>query len=100
MKNLQFHHNYVDNFNDDGLECGPKLRDHTLFIYQNHIGRCLIPLAQHEIEPDESPLDHDPGSGVYLFRNVIDQPLALLDPLALLGKDGRDAAGNPARDRP
>ena len=72
VKNLQFHHNYVDNFNDDGLECGPKLRDHTLFIYQNRIGRCLIPLAQHEIEPDESPLDHDPGSGVYLFRNVID----------------------------
>lgn len=72
VKNLQFHHNYVDNFNDDGLECGPKLRDHTLFIYQNRIGRCLIPLTQHEIEPDESPLDHDPATGVYLYRNVID----------------------------
>ena len=22
-KNLQFHHNLVENFNDDGLECGP-----------------------------------------------------------------------------
>ena len=29
VKNLQFHHNFVDNFNDDGLECGPKLRDHS-----------------------------------------------------------------------
>ncbi len=72
VKNLQFHHNFVDNFNDDGLECGPKMRDHTLFIYQNRIGRCLIPITQHEIEKDESPLDHDPGSGVYLFRNIFD----------------------------
>jgi Protein of unknown function (DUF1565) len=72
VKNLQFHHNLVDNFNDDGLECGPKLRDHTLFIHQNRIGRCLIPLTQHEIEKDESPVDHDPKSGVYLYRNVID----------------------------
>lgn len=72
VKNLQFHHNFVDNFNDDGLECGSKLRDHTLFIYQNRIGRCLIPLTQHEIEKDEAPLHHDPDSGVYVYRNVID----------------------------
>jgi hypothetical protein len=72
VKNLQFHHNYVDNFNDDGLECGPKLRSHTLSIYQNRIGRCLIPLTQHEIDRDESPVDHDPNSGVFVYRNVID----------------------------
>jgi hypothetical protein len=72
VKNLQFHHNFVDNFNDDGLECGPKLRDHTLFISQNRIGRCLIPFSQHEIEKDESPLDHDAKAGVFVFRNVID----------------------------
>ena len=71
-KNLRFHHNLVDNFNDDGLECGPKLRDHTLWIYQNRIGRCLIPLTQHEIEKDESPLDHAANSGVYVYRNVFD----------------------------
>jgi hypothetical protein len=72
VTNLQFHHNFVDNFNDDGLECGPKLRSHTLFIYQNRIGACLIPFTQHEIEKDESPLDHDPAAGVYIYRNVID----------------------------
>ncbi len=72
VKGLQFHHNLVDNFNDDGLECGPKLRDHTIFIYQNRIGPCLIPITQHQIEKDESPLDHDPKSGVFIFRNVID----------------------------
>jgi hypothetical protein len=72
VTNLQFHHNFVDNFNDDGLETGPKLRDHTLFVYQNRIGRCLIPLTQHEIAPDESPRDHDPATGLFLFRNVFD----------------------------
>lgn len=72
VKNLQFHHNLVDNFNDDGLECGPKLRSHTLFIFQNRIGRCLIPLTQHEIDKDDSPLDHDAAAGVFVFRNVLD----------------------------
>lgn len=72
IKNLQFHHNLVDNFNDDGLECGPKLRDHTLFIWQNRIGACLIPFSQHEIEKDESPVDHNPNAGVFVYRNVID----------------------------
>ena len=72
VKNLRFHHNFVENFNDDGLECGPKLRDHTIYISQNRIGACLIPITQHELSKDDSPLDHDPGSGVYIFRNVID----------------------------
>lgn len=72
VKNLHFHHNLVDNFNDDGLECGPKLRDHTLYIYQNRIGRCLIPITQHEIAKDEAPLEHDARAGVFLYRNVLD----------------------------
>jgi hypothetical protein len=71
-KNLQFHHNLVENFNDDGLECGPKLRSHTIFIHQNRIGSCLGIFQQHEIDKDESPAEHDPGSGVYVYRNVID----------------------------
>ncbi|MFN0019206.1 MAG: hypothetical protein ACKVP0_13165 [Pirellulaceae bacterium] len=72
VRNLRFHHNFVDNFNDDGLECGPKLRSHTIFISQNWIGPCLIPLTQHEIDKDSSPLDHDPKAGVFVYRNVID----------------------------
>jgi hypothetical protein len=72
VKGLRFHHNFVDNFNDDGLECGPKLRDHTLFISQNRIGACLIPFTQHEITKDDSPVDHDASAGVFVFRNVID----------------------------
>ena len=72
VKGLQFHHNFVDNFNDDGLECGPKLRAHTLFIAQNRIGACYIPITQHQLDKDESPVGYDPGTGVFLFRNVID----------------------------
>ncbi len=71
-KNLQFHHNFVDNFNDDGLECGPKLRSHTIYIHENRIARCSIPLTQHEMEKDESPPDHDSKAGVFVFRNVFD----------------------------
>lgn len=73
IKNLQFHHNFVDNFNDDGLECGPKLRSHSMFIYQNRLGACLGVFQQHRNDRDESPTEHDPESGVYIFRNVIDQ---------------------------
>jgi hypothetical protein len=72
VNGLRFHHTFVDNFNDDGLECGPKLRDHTLFISQNRIGACLIPFTQHELGKDDSPIDHDASTGVFVFRNVID----------------------------
>jgi hypothetical protein len=72
VKNLQFHHNFVDNFNDDGIECGPKLRDHTMFIHENRLGRMLIPFSQHEMWKDEAPVDHDPNSGAFVYRNVVD----------------------------
>ncbi len=71
-KNLQFHHNFVDNFTDDGMECGAKLRSHTIYIHQNRIGACLGVFQQHEIEKDEAPLDHDAKAGVFIFRNVFD----------------------------
>ena len=71
-KNLRLHHCFVDNFNDDGLECGPKRRDHTLFIHENRIGAILSPFTQHEMDRDEAPADHDPKCGVFIFRNVID----------------------------
>ena len=72
-KNLQFHHNYVDNFNDDGLECGAKLRWHSIAIHHNRIGACLGVLQQHEIDKDESPDAHDPEAGVMVYRNIFDQ---------------------------
>ena len=72
VKNLKFHHNWVDHFNDDGIEVGARKRDHELYIYQNWISRCLLTFTLHEMDADESPPDVDPGSGVYITRNVID----------------------------
>ncbi len=72
-KDLRFHHNFIDNFNDDGLECGPKLRWHTFHIHHNRIGACLGVFQQHEIDKDESPATHDPDTGLYVYRNVFDQ---------------------------
>ena len=72
VKNFQFHHNYVDNFNDDGFECGPKLRNHTMYIYQNRIGNCLGVFTQHEFDKDDSPVDHNPDAGAFIYRNIID----------------------------
>ncbi|MEO8496333.1 MAG: right-handed parallel beta-helix repeat-containing protein, partial [Planctomycetota bacterium] len=72
VHNLRFHHNFVDNFNDDGIEVGARKRDQLLFVYQNLISRCQITFTLHEMEQDESPATVDPGSGVYITRNVID----------------------------
>ena len=35
IRNLRFHHNLVDNFNDDGIEVGARKRDHQIYVYQN-----------------------------------------------------------------
>jgi hypothetical protein len=72
VRNLRFHHNLIDNFNDDGIEVGARKRDHELYIYQNLISRCLLTFTLHEMDRDESPAEVDPGSGVYITRNVID----------------------------
>lgn len=72
-KNLRFHHNFVDNFNDDGLEFGAKLRWHTAHVHHNRIGACLGVFQQHEIDKDESPVEHDAESGLFVYRNVFDQ---------------------------
>lgn len=69
---LKFHHNYMDNFNDDGLEFGARKRDQLIHVYQNLISRCLLTLTLHQMEKDESPAEVDPGSGVFITRNVFD----------------------------
>lgn len=69
IHNLRFHHNFVDNFNDDGLEMGPRTKDQLAWIYCNRISRCLSFITQHETI---TTVDFDPGTGIYIFRNVID----------------------------
>ncbi|MDA1165357.1 MAG: right-handed parallel beta-helix repeat-containing protein [Planctomycetota bacterium] len=72
VRNLKFHHNLVDNFNDDGVEFGARKRDQLIYVYQNRISRCLLPFTLHEMEQDESPSEVDPGSGVFITRNIVD----------------------------
>ncbi len=72
-KRLRLHHCFIDNFNDDGMEFGPKLRWHSFHVHHNRVGACLGVFQQHEIDKDESPTTHDAGSGLYVYRNVFDQ---------------------------
>lgn len=94
VKQLDFHHNFVDNFNDDGLECGAKLRWHSMWIHHNRIGACLGVFQQHEIDKDESPATHDATSGAYVYRNVFDQRAGVYYSLA----NSREEPGNYLHD--
>lgn len=66
---LRFHHNLIDNFNDDGLEPGRKKVRGRAFIYQNLMMRTQGPFTAHG-EPTD--VTAEPRSGVYVYRNVID----------------------------
>jgi hypothetical protein len=67
---LRFHHNRVDNFDDDGFEPGPKQARGRMFIYQNLVTRVLNPFTAHAEKPIQ--IDAEPGSGLYVYRNVFD----------------------------
>ncbi len=70
VEEMRFHRNYVDNFNDDGIEPGPKRERGRILIYQNLISRCLNPFTVHGKKAN--PVAAEPGSGVHVYRNVID----------------------------
>ena len=72
LHDLSFHHNLVDNFNDDGLEFGAKKHNHLIRVYQNLVSRCLLTLTLHEMDKGESAAPADPGSGIYITRNIFD----------------------------
>lgn len=98
VKNLRFHHNLLDNVNDDGLF----LTAHTdeagavwggpIYIYQNVLSRCLSSLAFGIGSGKQTRT----GAGVYVFRNVFDlrEPVAYHRPASAaepqeLGSAGR-----------
>ncbi len=72
IKTLRFHHNRVDNFNDDALYLTLVPRDSVpedVHIYQNLITRSYTALAFG----DRGAKQPNPvGSGIHLFRNVFD----------------------------
>lgn len=68
---VRFHHNLVDNLNDDGIELSPWKGGGawgTYHIYQNRISRCQAAFSLH----GGVPVDFDKPNGVYIYRNVID----------------------------
>ncbi|MCI0704210.1 MAG: right-handed parallel beta-helix repeat-containing protein [Planctomycetia bacterium] len=65
IRGLRFHHNLVDNFNDDGIYLSGAGTGGDIHITQNRITRCLHCFAfagKYKL-----------GSGVYITRNIIDQ---------------------------
>jgi hypothetical protein len=72
VKGLLFHHNRIDNFNDDGIYLTLPPRGSVpegVRIYENVVSRVYTTLAFAEAE------DHAPnaiGPGVYVYRNVFD----------------------------
>jgi len=71
IKTLRFHHNWVDNFNDDGLYLTLPPREsipEDTQIYENLFTRIYTTLAFAEDKPLKNPV----GPGAYLFRNVFD----------------------------
>jgi len=92
VKRLDFHHNLVDNFNDDGIEPGPKRAERRVLIRQNLISRCLLTFSLHGDRGPGPIVESAPGSGVYIFRNVIDlrPPIRKTPPRTA---DGAEEAG-------
>ncbi len=97
VKNLRFHHNLLDNVNDDGLF----LTAHTdeagvvwggpIYIYQNVLSRCLSSLAFGIGSGKQTRT----GAGVYVFRNVFDlrEPVAYHRPASAAESQELGSAG-------
>lgn len=64
IRGLKFHHNLVDNFNDDGVYLTAMRLGGDVHVYQNTISRCLHAFSFF----GEYPV----GKGVWIYRNVID----------------------------
>lgn len=73
VEGMRLHHNFIDNFNDDGIEVGPKKEKGQYLIYQNLMCRCLSPFTLHGKPGEKSEqVKAEEGSGTYIFRNIVD----------------------------
>jgi hypothetical protein len=100
VNRLRFHHNLCDNFNDDGIEPGPKKAQRDLWVYQNLISRCLLTFSLHGGSKPGPVIESAPGSGVYIFRNVIDlrPPIRKTPPRAADAPEEAGTLGNLCSD--
>lgn len=70
INGFQMHHCLIENFNDDGIEPGPKKAQGKWLIYCNYMSRCLSPFTAHGKTPQQ--VESEEGSGMYVFRNILD----------------------------
>ena len=100
VNRLRFHHNLANNFNDDGIEPGPKKPQRDVWIYQNLISRCLLTFSLHGDKGPGPAVESAPGSGVYIFRNVIDlrPPVRKTPPRTADGQEEAGTLGNLCSD--
>lgn len=71
IKGLKFHHNWLDNFNDDAIYLTLPPRDavpEDIRIYENRITRAYTALAFAEGKVRGNTI----GTGVYVYRNLFD----------------------------
>ncbi|MBI1904615.1 MAG: hypothetical protein HYS13_26260, partial [Planctomycetia bacterium] len=104
MQKLRFHHNLVDNFDDDGLylTLSRPVPPADIHVYQNVLSRThtMFSFAQ-----SGEPASNEVGPGVFICRNVIDfrrrtmsQPPSSADSDASTTLADHSREGRPASD--
>ncbi len=90
IKTLRFHHNWIDNFNDDGIYLTFPPREAVgddIQIYENTFSRTYTTLAFAQDTKGGNPI----GNGIYLFRNIFDLRIGTYNHIAR----GADADEQP-----
>ncbi len=77
-RNIQFHHNLVENIQDDALDlsCAQPREDDTMFITQNLVRHCLTAISTHNYDVQWR------RGRAFIARNIFDQsePVMFLRP--------------------
>ncbi|HKB39466.1 MAG TPA: hypothetical protein VKD72_23720, partial [Gemmataceae bacterium] len=98
LKGLKFHHNLVENFDDDGIYLTLKRSapPEGIHVYQNILSRCLTTFAFAE---SGRGVKNDVGPGVYIYRNLLDLRRGTLDsPPNSAEADAKTSLANWCRD--
>lgn len=73
-RNIQFHHNLVENIQDDAIDlsCALPREDDSMFITQNLLRHCLTAISTHFYNVQL------PRGKAFIARNIIDQSLPVM----------------------
>ncbi|MCP4201578.1 MAG: hypothetical protein GY769_06540 [bacterium] len=94
-RNADFHHNLVENFNDDGIFLTSRSGGNgPIRVFRNRISRCLSSIVFGWGRGRRNV----PGEGVYVYRNVIEHLTRVYYEEPRGGSGSRAAYGNLVRD--